>query len=232
MPGALGQLRAEEAIEPLLTLLADNADDGNDWIHEEIPVVLGMIGPAALPPAQAFLADATYSLFVRIVATKIFKEIDDLHPELHAQNVAVLTQQLRHYADQDEALNGFLISALVNLHAVEATGVMAEAFAANKVTLDIYGDWEDVQIGLGLLTERITPQPRYGWLAPELQEARQMLDERLAQQKIAAEAGALPKPEVISHSAVQRAEAQRRKVLQKAKAERKQATKQRKKQRK
>src|SRR5437868_15487820 len=40
---ALGQLRAEAAIEPLLSLLhaGDNVDD--DWVIEELPEVYGML---------------------------------------------------------------------------------------------------------------------------------------------------------------------------------------------
>src|SRR5688572_25668566 len=47
----LGQLRAEAAIQPLLALLAEQEfDDRDDWVSEEMPRVLGMIGPAALRP--------------------------------------------------------------------------------------------------------------------------------------------------------------------------------------
>ena len=45
---------------------------------------------------------------------------------------------------------------------------MEQAFAADKVDISIQGDWEDVQIELGLLAERLTPQPHYVWL-PEAQ---------------------------------------------------------------
>jgi hypothetical protein len=38
---------------------------------------------------------------------------------------------------------------------------MQAAFAANRVALDLGGDWEEVQIALGLLDERITPKPNW-----------------------------------------------------------------------
>ena len=38
---------------------------------------------------------------------------------------------------------------------------MEAAFVAEKVDLSIAGDWEDVQIALGLLAQRLTP-PDYG----------------------------------------------------------------------
>ncbi len=44
---ALGQLHAVEAVEPLLELFDRLEDD--DWVHEELPAVFGLIGPRALP---------------------------------------------------------------------------------------------------------------------------------------------------------------------------------------
>src|SRR5262245_15058809 len=44
---ALAELRASEAIEPLLEMLSSQGDlqDWNDWLTEEAPCVLGKIGP-------------------------------------------------------------------------------------------------------------------------------------------------------------------------------------------
>src|SRR5258707_7875891 len=56
---ALGQLRAVEAVEPLLELFDRLEDD--DWVHEELPVVFGLIGPAALPALAAYLADLSHT---------------------------------------------------------------------------------------------------------------------------------------------------------------------------
>ena len=52
---ALGQFRAEAAIEPLLDRLAteDTKENWNDWVTEEVPVVLGMMGPAVIAPLAA-----------------------------------------------------------------------------------------------------------------------------------------------------------------------------------
>ena len=44
---ALGQLRAIQAIEPLITLFHKLEDD--DWANQDLPVVFGMIGKQALP---------------------------------------------------------------------------------------------------------------------------------------------------------------------------------------
>src|SRR5437868_4322041 len=60
---ALGQLRAAEAVGPLLKQLDACAND--DWCHEELPVVLGMIGPAALPALADYLAGPAHGVYHR-----------------------------------------------------------------------------------------------------------------------------------------------------------------------
>jgi hypothetical protein len=50
---------------------------------------------------------------------------------------------------------------------------MEKAFAAKRVDISIPGDWEDVQIQLGLLDERLTPAPHYVRLPDLLGPQRQ-----------------------------------------------------------
>lgn len=72
-----------------------------------------------------------------------------------------ITDQLRRYDTQDPELNAFLVSGLLDLRAVESAPVIEEAFAVDRVDIAINGDWEDVQVELGLLAARLTPRPRY-----------------------------------------------------------------------
>ena len=58
-------------------------------------------------------------------------------------------------------LNTFILNALLDLTAVESAALIEQAFAANIVDESVVGDWEDMQIALGLLDERLTPQPHY-----------------------------------------------------------------------
>jgi hypothetical protein len=45
---------------------------------------------------------------------------------------------------------------------VEAASIMEAVFQSGRFDLRHQGDWEDVQIELGLLSERITPSPLRG----------------------------------------------------------------------
>ncbi len=152
---ALGQLRAAAAATPLLELLDDLV--GDDWSHEEIPVVLGLIGAAAIAPARDFLAQPHHDLSAHIGAANGLSEIGEKDPTCREECVQALTASLRNFSQHDPALNAFLISGLVELEAVEAAGVIEQAFAADQVDWGIRGDWEDVQVDLGLLGERLTP---------------------------------------------------------------------------
>lgn len=158
---ALAQLRAEAAVEPLTRLLVRISEFGDDWVGEELPKVFGMIGPTAVPVLARYLADPSHDLRARIAAANSFEEIGNRHPDARAECVTALAKQLEQFAELDPTLNAFIISFLLDLKAVEAVPVMERAFAAGRVDISIQGDWEDVQIRLGLLHERQTPKPNY-----------------------------------------------------------------------
>lgn len=158
---ALGQLRAEPAVGPLLGVL--HRDIESDWTVAEVPAALGMIGPAALGPVRDALARAAREPepWEAAALASVLEKIGQAHPETRDEAVSVLVDQLRAFAAQDPELNAFLISPLIGLGAVEAAEVMEAAFAADAVEESVSGDWEDVQVELGLLDARNTPAPRY-----------------------------------------------------------------------
>jgi hypothetical protein len=172
---ALGQLRAVPAIEPLLHLFHELED--SDWVTEELPEVYGMIGRQAIPALARYLDDASHGLWPRVTAAASLERIAAGDPSARGECVAILSRQLERFTEHDPILNGFLISYLVNLRAVEAAPLMERALDADRVDLSIAGDWEDVQVELGLKATRETPRT-YGPLfpmfdAPERDESHQ-----------------------------------------------------------
>jgi HEAT repeat protein len=158
---ALAQLRAESAIEPLLSLL-DRIDDlDDDWAQIDLPEVFGMIGPAAIPGLRDFMADAEHGEWARVTATEGLVKMDERFPESREQVVAIITDQLRCFAEQERVVNASLVDGLCDLKAVESAAVIEQAFAADTVDLSVLGDWEEAQILLGLLEERVTPAPNF-----------------------------------------------------------------------
>jgi hypothetical protein len=150
---ALGQLRATEAVTPLLAVLSNNEDD--DWVHEELPRVFALIGPAALPSVAAYLADASKTMTTRITPVTALEKIAEAHPEARDDSVRALVRQLESFKENDPQLNGFIISSLVQLKAVEAAPLMQQAFDSNSVDLIVMGDWDDTRVALGLIPARV-----------------------------------------------------------------------------
>ena len=66
---ALGQLQAEDAAEPLIQLLVRIDDFGDDWVNQELPQVLGMIGPSVVPLLADYLADPSTKLWASVSTT-------------------------------------------------------------------------------------------------------------------------------------------------------------------
>ncbi len=156
----LGQLKAEAAIEPLLEMLP-SIDEGDDWASEDFPEIYAQIGPAAIPILHKQLMDNPYNEWVEAALSNGLERIAKYHPDYRGECVAIITEKLRHHHDNDPTLNGFIISDLLDLRAIESVAEIEMAYNADNVDLTICGDWEDMQIKLGLLSERITPKPNY-----------------------------------------------------------------------
>ncbi len=155
---ALGQLHAEAAIEPLIGLLRYADEPDGEIIGDDLPHVFAMIGPAAIPPLAEYLADTSHGSYARAKVTDCLHEMMKAHPEARSEVQAVFVRQLERFRENEPALNGFLIWGLMDLRAVEAAPLMEQAFAAGAVDEMIVGDWEDVQVDLGLKAEREHPR--------------------------------------------------------------------------
>jgi SEC-C motif len=155
---ALAQLQAMQAAGPLVHLFAHLEHD--DWIPEELPKVFSMIGPETLPTLQGFLADDNVEESCRLSVPQCVVRMAEDHPDAREASIEVLVRQLQKFETNGPALNGFLITSLIDLDATPAIGLIREAFSKNQVDLNIVGDVEDVEMALGLRTSRSTPPPR------------------------------------------------------------------------
>jgi SEC-C motif/PBS lyase HEAT-like repeat len=156
---ALGQMRAEEAVLPLLALLRGAEDD--EAAAEELPAVFGMIGQAAIAPLSEVLSDRSTPEAAVSTALLGIKEIAARHPECRAECVGILVRTLEPQAETDPTIRGLAVSALIDLGAVEAIDAIRDAFRRDAVDISMAGDVEDVEIALGLRAGRATPAPQY-----------------------------------------------------------------------
>jgi hypothetical protein len=160
----LSQLRAAEAAEPLTRLLRRIDDLDDDWAAVELPAVFAMIGPPAIPALKKYLLDTAHPLYVRLAAAEALKLIAEKYPDRRDDCVDLLAGQLAAFNQNHETVNAFLIKQLAKLKAVKHAPLMEQAFAADRVDESVTGDWEDIQVELGLKAQRDSPEPSPGFL--------------------------------------------------------------------
>lgn len=153
----LAQLNAAEAVPSFIGLLHFIDEDDDDFIGEEIPRMLGKLGAPAIESCRDYLADINNNLFSRVGAGHALSEIGQQHPETRDTCVQALMSTLQDYQNDDETVNAFTLSYLADLKAVEAAPLAEEIFKADRAELEVAGDYEDYQIKVGLLEERLTP---------------------------------------------------------------------------
>jgi hypothetical protein len=193
---ALGRLgpAAAAAGEPLVDLLGQ-AEGDDEWMLEDLPTVLGSLGPSVVDPLTRLLGDPSRGATSRIVSTKALAELGRLYPEARGDCIAALTAELerRELGNGQGDVNGFVVSALIRLKAVEAVPVLERAFGEDIVPQGICGDWEAVQVGLGLKeplpSSRTRPSPGVGFTPPPEPEIVRggFRDPRAVRQRTAAE---------------------------------------------
>lgn len=166
---ALGQLRAVEAVEPLLNMQNRLDELGDDWYLEEFHGVFGLIGPPAIDALREYLADRNNTEFARISTANGLCEIGKRHPETRAHIIGVLAEQLAKLESGVYHLNAFLVAYLTDLKASESAEVIERAFAANVVDETVCGEWAGIReelgvAGLGLVPDRPRPpRPHFGF---------------------------------------------------------------------
>jgi hypothetical protein len=146
----LGQLGAVDAVEPLLSILEDLDESGDDWYLAEYPYVLASVGPAAIDSLEAYVSNRENFNYPRIAIAHGMCEIAKHHPESRDRVVQILTEQLDRREQSRYELNGLFISYLMDLDAVEAAESIERIFAAGLVDEGIAGDWECVRGELGV----------------------------------------------------------------------------------
>jgi hypothetical protein len=153
---ALGQLRAAEAVYPLLSLFDMIEELDDDYIDNELHIVFSMIGAPAIGPLTEYALDddVLHTPWARISAVIALGEIGIRHTDVRERVIQelrmLLISQLRSISmnlveQGDDILNGFLIDALAELRAVEALPEIRLAFEADVVDEMACGSLEEVE---------------------------------------------------------------------------------------
>ncbi len=178
---ALAQFDAKEAIDPLVGNfnLFEAAD--SDWLRDDLPDALVILGPDCIPALAMYLIDTRHATMARISAGETLKNIAETYPDTRDHVKGTLLSALELFEENDEELNGFLMGDLLDLKAVEAMPVIRRAFEAGAIDITIAGDLEDAEIELGFREERATPSRIREVLDqkyPGLKELRDQFEQR------------------------------------------------------
>jgi hypothetical protein len=169
---ALGQLKTPEAIDGLILGTQKwSHSDWFEWFCEAMPTIFRKIGSIAILPLIELLHDRHQTLDARTSAIHYLHEISVAEPEVRDRCLAPVVMEMERFADNDSEFNSFLVMYLAaDFKAVETAPLIEAAYAADRVDYGLIGDWEDVQILLGLILERITPRPNYFGINPGWEE--------------------------------------------------------------
>ena len=156
----LAELKAEAAVEPLIDMLRELEDEGDDWATEELPHVFGKIGDPSTEPLLRLARDSQAGSFARHVATRGLSLVAKYHPHMRDRIVAHLTQLMADATGKVDAsdetdeseihFNSSVLVGLADLQAVEAAEPIERAFAANLLDIGMMGDWQVVRQKLGV----------------------------------------------------------------------------------
>lgn len=156
----LAELKASEALPALVSLLRRLDDDVDDWIDSELPSVFSKIGWESVDVLAPFAADERNGIYARGSACRSIGEVATAHPEQRGRCLEILTNILKSFEQHDQFLNAAIVSVLLDLDSVESIDLIRDAYAKDCVDVDFVGDLEDVEIALGLRTERSTAPKR------------------------------------------------------------------------
>jgi hypothetical protein len=139
---------ASSAVAPLLGLLTEMEED--DYFLDEIPLIMGKIGPAAISEIEKLLHCNSQELWTQgFFATDSLEAIAKEHPETQERIFDIAIRQLDNYRHNAHALNAFLICLLCDLENADALPLLEKAFFEGKVDVDVV-DWKDVQIAFDI----------------------------------------------------------------------------------
>ncbi len=148
---SLAQLKARDALEPFMGLLANYEDD--DWLMIEAADFLSLLGAGVLPQLTQLLADVEISEWARVAIAEGIERIPSYEPESRDACIQILWQRLQAFNENGDVVNGALVNAMVAFQVVEAAPLIEQIYASRQIDDMMAGTWASVQVALGLKQE-------------------------------------------------------------------------------
>ena len=141
----LGQLKAVDAIDPLISsfdffsLVEDNS------AFKELPEVITMIGEPAIKAVANNLLDFSTSTHSRFIANDVLGGIAKAYPNTRDEVLAIYKDYLSAPDCMASRLNAYVIIKLLDLKAVKLIDDISPLFEKNCVELSLIADMETVK---------------------------------------------------------------------------------------
>ncbi|CAK0761686.1 putative SEC-C motif-containing protein [Gammaproteobacteria bacterium] len=169
------QLRASEALEPLMLALfplADDDDSGNsEWLFEEVTTLFAeLANKATLEQLKAYYVHQHDYPFRQEVCIECLQQIATTQPDLRQGCINILVAQLERYAHSDPEINASLANALCEIKAQETMPLIRRAYAADSIDPSLMGEVEQAEYYMGL--RDTLPEMQGGWWYLPTQESQ------------------------------------------------------------
>jgi hypothetical protein len=149
---AATQLDPQIGLDAYINFLLEFPED--DYFREEVTGISKQVGEIAIAPMTELIDNHNDDPWLQILGASGLEGIGKKYPELRDRCVQILMDKLKNYCDRtDNILNSNLVTGLVELKAVEASDLIAEAFANTPIDEFVTGSWASVQVELGLKKE-------------------------------------------------------------------------------
>lgn len=161
---ALFQVDALAAIPILMTQFYKSDVYDDEWIDVYMTLIAS-VGASALPliyPEVSHNLEKGYEHAANRLAETLGK-IAKKDSQTHSAIIPVAEAWLANYQHQPEFFNSMVMGILTTCRSVNSINLIRQAFAADKIDLSYIGDIEEVEIELGLRTQRDTPKPNFFW---------------------------------------------------------------------
>lgn len=164
---ALGRISpSAEIIGPMVKLLDRASRRNDDWVMEDAPSVLGLVGPDGVRHLLMAVRDQRRELWTRIAVLRSLERIALEWPETRDEIVEALRRQLALSRYNEPELNGFVVNTLLKTNGVEAIPEIETAFAMGDVDEFVVGDVDAVLGEIHLSAEERRERMRAS-IAPE-----------------------------------------------------------------
>jgi hypothetical protein len=147
----LAQLKAVEAVAPLLDMFEEYEDD--DYLNEQSTEVIAAIGPEALPIVEPYLQREDFSQWGKNSIVLGINKIAEHYPDHQQACIDILRRQLENFQNNDPSTNGWLVEGLVRLKVMDAVPLIERVYKKGNIDDMCAGTWPYVQVRLGLKKE-------------------------------------------------------------------------------